>query len=783
MSSRKPIAVVRRVAARLGPVCRASLRWAAPRTWTVRGGFAAAAVACVAVLAVAGLAKVRIETTIDSFLPAGDQSVTRLEEKARSFGGDPVVVLIESDAPKDLLTGRNLLTLLDLEGRLARLPDVASVHGPATVLNQLAGRAQDLLAELSGRRDAVRNQAVQEATGQGASPARAQAAGQLAVDEFDRRYGPLLVQGMPAGLPTLSNQRFVDSLMYSPDGGVRAQWHFVVPSQNAVAVLVRPREGMDAAATAALAEHVRDTVDAARPASSRVTISGVPVVASSIGDQVAREVPLVGGIAVVAVGLALWLVPWTRRRYRLRPLFVTLVAITLTLAVFGWAGRTLSLGVVAFLSVLLGVGSYYPTYFTQRARKRTVLVVACASAASFAMLVVSPLPFVRDLGMTLSVGVLFSAMTGLALRRRMSHPQPADRESAPPARRTRLAAVPVVLAAGVAVLGWCALPALPLQADVDGFAAGLPALGDAAKVERTLGSSGEVDLVLDGPDVTRPEALDWMRRAQEDIVITHGDQLRPVISLPSLLTFLGDRPTTAQIEAGMRLLPPYLGSAVVRADHRSAVLVFGTRMDDLGALRDLRDDVLRRLPVPPAGYRADLTGLPMAAVRGDELISADRVWSNVLGIVAAGMVLAAGLRRRSDAVRAVFAATIATGLGLFVLWVTAIPLSPITVALGSLTAAVGAEFTVVLAASVRTGNPALRRSIVLAAVTSAVGYAALAASQLAVIRQFGLLLAGSVVLAMASAACVVAASVTGRARPRPAPVAEETCRKTLEEVR
>jgi hypothetical protein len=302
-------------------------------------------------------------------------------------------------------------------------------------------------------------------------------------------------------------------------------------------------------------------------------------------------------------------------------------------------------------------------------------------------------------------------------------------------------------------------------------------------VEQALGSSGEVDLVLRGPDVTAPAALSWMQQAQDGIVTAHGDQLRPVISLPSLLTFLGSGATPEQIDAGMRLLPPYLSSAVVRQDHQSSVLVFGARGTDLGALRQLRDDLLRQLPVPPAGYQVDLTGLPMAAVRGDELISGDRVWSNVLGIIASGLVLAVGLRRRSDAVRAVAAATIATGLGLLFLRVTGIPLSPITVALGSLTAAVGAEFTVVLAGAVRTGNPALRRSVALAAVTSAVGYAALAASKLAVIRQFGLLLAGSVVLALASAACVVAVSVAGRTRPGPVPAKEEPALKTLEEVR
>ncbi|HWD05773.1 MAG TPA: RND transporter [Amycolatopsis sp.] len=756
-------------------------RWA-PRTWTVRGWCLVLAVVCVAGLGAGGLARLRVETTVESFLPSGDPSVTQLDEKARSFGGDPIVVLLESRAPKAMLSGRNLDQLVGLEGKLAGLPDVASVYGPGTVLNQLAGRAQDLLAELTGRRDAVRQQAVQEAAAKGAAPEKAQAAGQRAQDEFDRRYGSLLVQGMPAGLPTLSNQRFVDSVMYSGDGGVRAQWHFVVPSQNSVAVLVRPREGMDQDATARLAAGVRAAVGQAPAGADRVTVSGVPAVASSIAEQIARELPVIGAVALASVALALWLVPWTRRRHRLPPLLVTLISILLTLGLFGWSGKTLSLGVVAFLSVLLGVGCYYPAYFVQRAKRRTVLVVAAASAASFAMLMVSPLPFVRDLGMTLSVGVVLSAVTGALLLRRFASAEPVPVAPVKAVHRKRGVAM-AVLAAALAAAGWYSLPSLPLQANVEAFATGLPSLADAAEVERALGSSGEVDLVLRGPDVTSPAALRWMRQAQDSVVTEHGDQLRPAISLPSLLTFLGGDATAEQVSAGMRLLPPYLSSAVASENRTSSVLVFGARTNDLGALRQLRDDVLRRLPNPPAGYRADLTGLPMAAVRGSELISGDRVWSNVLGIVASGLVLAVGLRRRSDALRAVAAATAATGLGLFALWAGGIPLSPITVALGSLTAAVGAEFTVVLAAAVRTGNPALRRSVVLAAITSAAGYAALVVSKLAVIQQFGLLLAGSVVLALLSAACVVAVSVPGPPRKRETPTARKPALKTLEEVR
>jgi uncharacterized protein len=729
-----------------------------PRQWTRRGALVALAVVLVAAFGILGLARVKVETGLDSFLPAGDPSLARLNQMEQSFGGDPIVVLLESGQPDQLLDSQHLFPELKLEGTLARLPNVAAVYGPGTVLNQIAGQAQDLLAELMGRRDAASALAVAQAKEAGATSAQANAAGQRALDQFDARYAPLIIQAMPTGLPTLWNANFVNSVIYDGAGGVRPQWHFIVPSANAVAILVRPRQGMDAASMNSLVDSVRQAVARGGIDAQRVTVSGVPVIASAIGDEVAHQVPLIGGFAVLAVGACFLLVPWCRRRRRLLPLCTTLIAIALTLAVFGWIGRPLSLGVVAFLSVLLGVGSYYPTYFAQGARTRTVLTVAAGSAASFATLVISPLPFVRDLGMTLSLGVLMSVLVGLGLVRRFAGTTGETRSGIPvvaSARRTRWVVLAGVVATAAAGLGWLMLPGLPLQVNVESFAVGLPAMNSAQHVENVIGSSGETDIMLTGPNVTSPAAFNWMRQAQDVAISDFGDQMRPALSLPTLLTFLGEDPTPEQITAGMRLLPQYLNSAVVSGDNHMAVLVFGVNMDDLAALHSLRDSVLRSLPPAPHGYQISLTGLPMVAVRGQDLVSRGRVLANVLGILAAGAVLTVGLRRRIDALRAVATAALATGLGLFGLWTTHTPLSAITVALGPLTAAVGCEFTVLLSESARSGNRLLRHSVLLATATSAVGYLVLVGSSLAAIRQFGVLLAAAVVLAVGSAFLVV----------------------------
>lgn len=712
----------------------------------------------VALATAGGLGSVRWDTGPESFLPADDDTLAALHETARSFGGDPIVVLAESAKSRQLLGPEQLPELLALEGRLARLPDVAAVYGPATMANQLAISSQNLLAELSGHRDRIRAEAERRARDNGRSAAVVERRGDKAVAAFDARYGSLLVRGLPAGLPTLHNPGFVDAVIFTEGGAPRARWRFVVPRADAVAILIRPRQELDQAGVERLVGAVRTAVRESGLAPTRLTVSGAPALASALGGQVRREIVLLGGLAIGAIGACYLATPWLRRRrLRLIPLLATLAATSFVLAAFGWLGRPLSLGVITFLPILLGIGSDFPAYLMRGAPRRRLVVAALAAAAGFASLAISPLPFVRDLGIALAVGVLASLTVGMVLvrsssgRHRLAEAHPKAREPRAILPRGRRITV-LALAGSVAAAGWFGLPHLDVQSRPDVLAAGLPAVDDVHYVEDVLGASGEIRIALHGNDVTTPEALSWMRDAHETAILGFGGRLRPIVSPPDLLRFLGPSPKPEQIIAGLRQLPSYLTGAVVRNDSRRADISLGIQLQDLAAQHRLLDELGAALPPPPEGLDAEVVGLPVAADRAYELISRDRYLTNTLGIVLAGLVLFVGLRRRGDALRAVLAAVLATGWGLAGAWAFAIALSPLTVALGSLTTVIACEYTVVLA---ERGGAPMTRTVAVAALTATCGYLVLAASGLAVIHEFGVVLAGTVVLAFVAAHLVL----------------------------
>jgi predicted RND superfamily exporter protein len=719
------------------------------------------ALAAAAVMVVVGLSNVRTDTTTASFLSLDDPSQKASLFAARSFGGDPVVVLAESSKPEALLGRAEITKLAGLEGRLSALPDVAVVYGPGTVLNQVAAQAQNLLATISGRRDAIREVAAARARKAGKSKTEVARASDAASKTFDTRYGSLLVKGLPAGLPTLRNPAFTRAVVFDKNGQPRQQWRFVVPRPNAVSIVVRPREQLDQAATERLVTRIETAVEAADLKTSKVTVTGMPVVAAGLGGVLQHEIPLLGGVALVLIVGCYLLLPWvTRRRTRLLPLVATLGATAVTLAAFGWLDHPLSLGVVAFLPIVLGTGSDFPAYLVRGADRRRVVVTALAAAAGFASLAISPIPFVRDFGLALAAGVVLAVLFGLVLSRGAYAPDRAatidlvpEPDPRPPlSRRSRFGLLGV--ATVVALVGWIALPHLDISAEPEKLAQGVPALTDAEYAEEVLGAAGEVQILVRGDDVTTPQALAWMSRAQAVTLREFGDRLHPVASPPTLLAFLGRDPTGAQVEAGLAQLPHYLRTSVIRDDDRAAVLGFGIEFGDVGAQQRLMADLRGALPPPPRGITVDLAGLPVVTATTYELVSKGRYLDGLVGITAAGLVLLVGLRRRSDALRGIMAAALATGWALAGAWVLGVSLTPLTAALGSLATATACEFSVLLGGRHRGHAARVRRSVLVAAAAATSGYLALTFSGLAVIRSFGIFLAATVLLSLLAAQVV-----------------------------
>ena len=154
---------------------------------------------------------------------------------------------------------------------------------------------------------------------------------------------------------------------------------------------------------------------------------------------------------------------------------------------------------------------------------------------------------------------------------------------------------------------------------------------------------------------------------------------------------------------------------------------------------------------PPAGVKVRFAGLPVIAAAAASDLSSSRYWLTLAGLLAVALVLLAAYRSFRRALVPLIPVLLATGWSALVLWLSQIPLNPMSAALGALTIAIATEFSVILAARFREerggglGVPEAIRAayartgaaVLASAVTVIAGFAVLIASDVPMLRDFG----------------------------------------------
>jgi hydrophobe/amphiphile efflux-3 (HAE3) family protein len=299
----------------------------------------------------------------------------------------------------------------------------------------------------------------------------------------------------------------------------------------------------------------------------------------------------------------------------------------------------------------------------------------------------------------------------------------------------------------------------------------LQALKDVNALQEETGVSGEIDVTVRAEDVTDANVVAWMTRFQNSVLRANGyrggkrcsqarnaPELCPALSLPDLFNSSGAG--SDQVRSLLDAVPPYFSQGVITADRKTANLAFGIRLMPLDRQKEVVDDIKRRLD-PPPGVEASVVGLPVLAAEANAALSSP--WRRGLSLLAAlaGVFLVLLLVRRSVRHAAIPLIPIALTTGwsggvLFVLGLLPGPLevdlNPMSVTLGALVIAISTEFSVLLSSRYRQereagAGPARAIELTYASTGAAVlasgataiaGFAALIASDIRMLRDFGI---------------------------------------------
>jgi len=444
----------------------------------------------------------------------------------------------------------------------------------------------------------------------------------------------------------------------------------------------------------------------------------------------------------------------------------------------------------------------------------TIAVACLATAAGFLALQLSPIPMVRGFGVLLVVGIalglglaLTAGFAALSMRPRT------ERRGAPPlagffaagfpalaewsVRKTGRRAHPGhplfpserilglalehpkrVLAIGtvLAVIGWGIGTQIDTVSDVQSLGPqGLREIKDLEKVQNATGVAGQLQVAVEAADLSDPAVIGWMAGFKQRVLEENGfSGPRPsclkaeICPGPALSDFLvsnkrKEQLKRSEIRATLRELPPYDLEQLAPVNPETglpghlALLSFGIRSQSLQGQQAVISRVRAAVGTPgspggpPPGVTVRFAGLPVITAAAASDLSSSRSWLTLAGLAAVALALLAAYRSVARALVPLVPVVLATGWSSLVLWLTQIPLNPMSAALGALTIAIATEFSVILAArfreehegglgpaeAIRAAYARTGPAVFASAVTVIAGFAVLIASDVSMLRDFG----------------------------------------------
>lgn len=770
-----------------------------------------AATALAAVAAAIAATQIPTDAGVGTLTDADTSAYRATQQVREEFGEEPVVVLVKGELPQLILT-RNIFKLLRLEGCLSgkvpkgakpipgpctELADMRAVEfltGPATFLNESVVQIEAQLRHLAEHVPAARfrEYLLAVATKYGITSAPS-------IDNEEFVATVVFDLARPRGTPK-----------------ARLSYIFPNAKSAQIVIRLKPdlSEAERRRAIGLIEAAVEDTTprkackEGGKPApcftleGGRYAVSGAPVVIDGVARALKDALLILFAIAIAAMALVLFLV--FRSRWPLLPLAVALIAVAITFGLLTLVGGSLTMASIAALPILIGLAVDYGIQFQARfdetgspsaaaaAGGPTIGAACLATAVGFLALQLSPVPMVRGFGWFLILGVavafalaLTTGLGTLALRR--AGPVTAGDSPSPRTPRgwSRLRRHPpvgrllpfaraypeMVLSVGVAlaVAGWAAGTQVETVSDIRSLAPqNIKAVEGLNELQDTTGVSGELGVRVEAPDFADPATIDWMAGFKRRVLEANGFEGEDPSCLqaeicpgPSLSDFLvrgEEKPTKKGIEATLAALSPYALRQVAPVDPKTgevghvALMTFGIRAQSLDDQQALIERVRGAIGQPPPGVGVQLAGLPVIAAQSASDLSSSRYWLTLasLALVAAALLILWRSWRR--ALVPLVPTVLATGWASLLLWITGIPLNPMSAALGALTIAIATEFGVLLVGRFHEERgrgagveEALRRTyartgaaVFASGATATAGFAVLFASDIRMLRDFGL---------------------------------------------
>ncbi len=754
-----------------------------------------------------GATKLDFATGQDSYLNKDDQVYKDNVAYQDLFGGQAMLTLFSMEGGRDvvdLFTPENIEHMQQVDEQLHQTEGVESVVTPLTALQFTQNLA---VSDTGDPTQSVAGQALLNAREREPDPAAKEVRAADAFTTLQR------LDAVPEDQRTLDNPEWIRFLLFDNRDEIRKSLRPFFPDESHAQMVTRLVGNASLEDEGTASERVQDITLAEPFERADVTSTGAPVLLKDLNDYLRGGMLTLGAIAVGIMVVILWLL--FRVRWRLLPLAVILVGLVWAFGLAGYLGIPLSVVTIAGLPVMLGVGIDYAIQMHSRVEEEVVidraahpiqeasvnlgpalLVVTFDAVFAFLALRFARVPMIRDFGLLLAVGIAVICVASIVLplatlgvREYRSPTKGKDFSHGNLARLvvwlgslpTRLAVPIAVASAAVFAGGILVEDDLTIQSDPEQWVnQDSQVIHDIDTVKRETGSSAELGIFVESDDIFSDETAAFVTEFANEQLADRPDDLLTASSIVTTVSFLLEMPDTtvlpptgADVEAAYNVAPPDIQEATVNPDAGALNLVFRTAPGSLDHravyVDDIRDELesgtLNNGEPIPEGISATPSGLAVVGVGLLENIEANRILLTYLAIAFVFAYLVLRLRSIVRALLSMVPVLTAVGAASLVAWIFDLQLSPMTAVGGPLVVAVCTEFTSLIllrfieerqrgygpreamnVTARRTG-----RAFIVSALTAISGVAVIAFSSLPLLRDFGLIVAMNVSVALLSA--------------------------------
>jgi hydrophobe/amphiphile efflux-3 (HAE3) family protein len=611
----------------------------------------------------------------------------------------------------------------------------------------------------------------------------------------------------------LTNPEWVDFLLHDNTGEIRKSLRTFFPDDQHAQMIVRLKGNADVETEGAGAVAVKEAWADREIEGGSIVVTGAPVLLKDINDYLKGGILRLGGIAV-AIMILILLVLFDVR-WRLLPLAVVLIGVVWAFGLAGYLGIPLTIVTIAGLPVMLGVGIDYAIQMHARVEEEVVidrashpiqetarnlcpalLVVTFDALFAFAALRFAKVPMIRDFALLLCIGVaviclgsIIIPLATLGIREFKSPTKGRDFREGALGRLTvwlgslsPRTAVPLMAASLVIFVGGIVVEdKLVLQTDpIQWVNQSSQNRKDIQTLEDEVDSSSELGIYVTAGSqeaLFEDDNIAYLHEFTDRTLEEHPDLLNRASSIITPISFLTDIegtsdvvPTGEEISTAFAAAPEAVRTFTVAdsgADHALNIL-FTTRPSSLDERAEMVNEI-RDTVDPPGDVRATPSGLAVVGVGLLENLESNRVLLTYLSVLFVFLFLTIRLRSIVRSLLSLVPVLIAVGAASLVAYALSLKLSPMTAVGGPLVIAVCTEFTSLIllrfleergrgltpqaAADVtaaRTG-----RAFIVSGMTAIVGVGVIATSSLPLLRDFGIIVAMNVLVALLSALVIL----------------------------